>query len=569
MSSADPSSGGAQKAESGRVLEDGRPGTESGVSDSGAPPRRPPSQRSPILSALSGALSFLLILALAGVGLSAWLVQRLSAAGPLAADKVVVIPAHTDVPDVVDQLASEGVIDDSLLFNAALILERKRSKVEAGEYLFKKSESMQSVLDTIVSGRQLLHSLTIPEGLTSEQIVDRLQADDALAGPAAVPAEGSLYPETYKFVRGASRANILREMQKDEDRALQEAWSGRDPAIPLKSPFELLTLASIVEKETGLATERPLVAAVFLNRLQRGMRLQSDPTVVYGLVGGKGTLGSGITRAQLEQPSPYNTYLIEGLPPGPISNPGKAALEAVAHPAKSDALYFVADGSGGHVFASTLAQHNRNVQHWREIEKAKAASGVTVDRLLPEASPSDAPAPAVGAAPATLPRPARGSDRHGALSGVAVFGSLPTSFSPQGGRPTAATDAFAALTTLSPGLSASALGDSASLRAAPKDPRGVSVSLGPSLDSLGVTLDDPVQRARDVMDGPAADPTPDSIDPAYLPGGSKAVSANRAPMPPINGRPRIIDASVGTPLDPLKNTSWDLNSPKTVPSSLN
>lgn len=365
-----------------------------------APPPPPenkkrPSQRRPTLSAASGFLSFLMLAAIGGVVLLAAAERKLSSPGPLNADKVVFIAPRTEVVDVIDQLAAAGVIDQPTLVKASLWLEGRWSQVKAGEYMFKREASLRDVMDTIVSGRQLLHSVTIPEGLTSEQIVQRLKDIDVLAGEVRqAPPEGTLLPETYRVPRGMSRNDLIRKMQLDQNRLVDQIWEKRAPNLPLRSKYELVTLASIVEKETGRADERTRVAAVFHNRLNKRMRLQSDPTIVYGIVGGKGTLGRPIQRNEITRPTAYNTYVIEGLPPGPIANPGRAALEAVANPSRTGDLFFVADGTGGHVFAETLEQHNRNVARWREIERERQdAAPNSVDRAAPDESAPAAPAP--------------------------------------------------------------------------------------------------------------------------------------------------------------------------------
>ena len=538
-----------------------------------APPPVPPSQRNPILSIASGVLSFMLVSALTATLALAWAATRLHAPGPLATDKVVVIPTRTDVLDVVAELERESVIDNGVLFNVALLVEGGRSKIQAGEYLFKEKAPMQSVMDMIVSGRQLLHSVTIPEGLTSEQAVERLKGDDELAGDIdKTPAEGSLHPETYKFVRGESRAKIIREMQRSQDKVLKEVWDHRASDNPLKSPFELLTLASIVEKETGHADERPHVAGIFLNRLRRGMRLQSDPTVVYGLVGGKGTLGSGITRPQLLQATPYNTYLIDGLPPGPISNPGRASLEAVANPARTNDLYFVADGSGGHVFASTLAQHNKNVQRWRDVEKTKAAADPNVDHVLPQDVPASGGAsPAGPGAPSARAAP-RANQRSDLGPPANVFGALPNSLAESHRKQSVQSDdAFAEFGRIAPTLTdapAAVFGsDNSSTRVA----RAIS-GFAAATDALGLALSNsPSAFSKADLDGPADNPATDESAAAFenaptSPTNGAQAAPQTASLPPINGHPRIIDASVGTPLDPLKNTTWDLNSPKVIPA---
>jgi UPF0755 protein len=217
------------------------------------------------------------------------------------------------------------------------------------------------------------HAVTVAEGLTSEQIVGRLLENEALAGQIKeIPREGTLLPETYKFTRGMAREQIVQRMQAAHKHLVQEVWEHRMPDLPFKTPEQLVILASIVEKETGKAEERSRVASVFINRLKSRMRLQSDPTIIYGLVGGKGTLGHGITQSEKEQATPYNTYIIDGLPPGPIANPGRASLEAAANPARTKDLYFVADGTGGHVFSENYDQHQKNVARLRVLEKNSA-----------------------------------------------------------------------------------------------------------------------------------------------------------------------------------------------------
>ncbi|MDP2355810.1 MAG: endolytic transglycosylase MltG [Beijerinckiaceae bacterium] len=373
--------------------------------DAAPPPppddRKRPSQRRPTLSAISGFLSFLMLAAIGGVVMLAVAERKLSTPGPLSADKVVFIAPRTEVVEVIDQLASAGVIDQPTLVKASLWLEGRWSQVKAGEYLFKREASLRDVMDTIVSGRQLLHSVTIPEGLTSEQIVQRLKEIDILAGDIRqIPPEGTLLPETYRVTRGMSRNDLIRKMQLDHNRLVDQVWEKRGSNLPIRSKYEMVTLASIVEKETGRADERTRVAAVFHNRLNKRMRLQSDPTIVYGIAGGKGTLGRPILRSEITRPTAYNTYVIEGLPPGPIANPGRAALEAVVNPSRTSDLFFVADGTGGHAFAETLDQHNRNVARWREIERdmrARQDATPEADRAAPD---DGASAPTPAAAPA-------------------------------------------------------------------------------------------------------------------------------------------------------------------------
>ena len=282
--------------------------------------------------------------------------------GPLDADKVVVITRDDDGGSIPDQLARAGIIDSPLWFNLTLLLDGNRGKLRRGEYLFKEHVSLRDVEDVLISGKVVLHKVTVPEGLTSDQVVQRLRDNDVFVGSVKeIPREGSILPETYEFERGVARAKVLSVMESAQAKAVDEIWKNRAPDLPIKSPGELVTLASIVEKETGKADERAHVAGVFINRLQKRMKLESDPTIVYGLVGGKGTLGHSISRSELQQATPYNTYIIEGLPPGPIANPGKAAMEAVANPLRTQDLFFVADGTGGHAFAETLDQHQKNV----------------------------------------------------------------------------------------------------------------------------------------------------------------------------------------------------------------
>jgi UPF0755 protein len=288
---------------------------------------------------------------------------------------------------------------------------RGTGALKAGEYEFRKQASMRQVLDTLVEGKSIAHKVTLAEGLTSQQMVERIEASPDLKGTiTAIPAEGTLLPDTYRFQIGDSREDIIERMQVAQKKFLAKMWEERDPDIVVQTPEEAIILASIVEKETSRADERPLIASVFQNRLRKKMRLQSDPTIIYGLVGGKGVLDHPIQQEELDRDTAYNTYKINGLPPGPIANPGRASIEAVLKPAKTKDLYFVADGSGGHTFAPSLDEHNKNVAQWRQIERAQreqeraeaaaaAAAGTpSPDGSVPKASP---PAPAAGAAPAT------------------------------------------------------------------------------------------------------------------------------------------------------------------------
>jgi peptidoglycan lytic transglycosylase G len=304
--------------------------------------------------------------------------QRFEAPGPLAEDKLVNIPRGLGIRDIADLLQREGVLDQPYVFMGSVIVLKARGDLKYGEYQFNKQASVADVVDTITEGKVVQHGITVPEGLTSEQIVARLLESDSLTGQIKeIPREGTLLPETYKFTRGMSREQIIQRMQQAHRRVLQEVWERRMPDLPIKTPEQLVTLASIVEKETGRPDERTRVAAVFVNRLKVRMRLQSDPTIIYGLTGGKGSLGRPILRSEIDQPTPYNTYVVDGLPPGPIANPGRASLEAAANPARTKELYFVADGTGGHVFSDNYAEHQKNVARLRGIEHGGPAPAAT------------------------------------------------------------------------------------------------------------------------------------------------------------------------------------------------
>jgi len=356
-------------------------------------PLRSVRAKHPLVIVGNAVFSLLVLLVLIAGGVYYFGRQRFEAPGPLADDKVVNIPRGLTTKDISDVLAREGVIDQPYVFVGGVLAMKARGELKHGEYRFPAHASVADVVATLMEGKVVQHAMTLPEGLTSEQIVARLQESDALAGNVTqIPPEGTLLPETYKFTRGTTREQVIQRMQQADKRTLQEIWEHRDPDLPLKSPQELVTLASIVEKETGKADERTRVAAVFINRLRRHMRLQSDPTIIYGLVGGKGSLGHSILKSEKDQPTPYNTYLVDGLPPGPIANPGRASLEAVAKPARTKELYFVADGSGGHVFSENYEQHLKHVGKLRELEG--------------EADVSPAPAAAASAqAPAPVAEP--------------------------------------------------------------------------------------------------------------------------------------------------------------------
>ncbi|HEY3622532.1 MAG TPA: endolytic transglycosylase MltG [Roseiarcus sp.] len=599
---------------------------------SSRPPRKP---RRMGLSSLSGLLTFVLLGALATVGALAWLMKEARSPGPLAEDKVVLIVREDDAASIADQLERAGVIDSAMWFNILTLLDGNRGALKRGEYAFKAGMSMNDIENELIAHRVVRYKLTIPEGLTSEQVVDRLREDTVLTGEIReTPREGSLMPDTYYFERGDSRLSILSRMAKIQAKAVEEIWKGRSPELPIKSPWEMVTLASIVEKETGKPEERPRVAGVFVNRLDKHMRLDSDPTIVYGLAQGKGTLGRSITRADLNQSTPYNTYIIDGLPPGPICNPGKAALEAVAKPARSKDLYFVADGTGGHAFAETLDQHQKNVAHWRQIEKD------VKDKLAPDVTPGPAirgsidpvdpaqfgalVAPVQGqAAPASvLARLGKiGADRKAKDAPLLVApgvksiketnavvvgakewppeglvggqgGSGPVASVPQSSAP------FGALIAPAQGRAPASVLARLGKIGADRNAKDAALA---SLAGPGVkTIEELGAVVAGVNDGPAEgfafgneDPPGTGTGPVGSAPLSPAMLADQkareakyatAPLassaladslvatpvsaspPTASGKPRIYDASEGTPLDPLRNKTYDLSYAKVVPA---
>ncbi len=327
---------------------------------------------------VAGFAVFLVVMAAGGWLGRSWFLDRLDAPGPLTEPAIVIIEPGKGVARIAQHLAQAGVIEESrenwIFAAAARYLEQERA-LKAGEYRFAPGVSLRDVIDKLSSGDTVLHTLTIPEGLTSREILALVKAEPLLTGEVdAVPPEGSLLPETYAFSRGDSRGAIINRMRRAMEQTIAELWDERAADLPLASPDEAIILASIVEKETGVKAERAKVAGVFLNRLRRNMPLQADPTVIFALTKGKAPLGRALLRSDWEYESPYNTYQNRGLPPGPIANPGRASLAATLNPASHSYLYFVADGQGGHAFAETLRQHNRNVAAWQRFQRARRAA---------------------------------------------------------------------------------------------------------------------------------------------------------------------------------------------------
>ena len=308
------------------------------------------------------------VVALAAVaGAVVW--RTATAPGPLAEERAVVIP-RGGIRDIAEVLERAGVIADADAFALAAALTRGQGALRAGEFAFPAGASLLGTLSVLRTARPVQHRFTITEGMLAVQIRAALLAEEALGGEVPAFAEGALLPETYLFTRGDTREALVRRATAAMEQALAQEWERRAADLPLATPREALTLASIVERETGVAGERARVAGVFVNRLRRGMMLQSDPTTAYAAAGG-GVLDRPLTRADLQHDHPFNTYRVTGLPPGPIASPGRAAIRAALNPESHDLLYFVADGTGGHAFARTLDEHNRNVAAWRRIERER------------------------------------------------------------------------------------------------------------------------------------------------------------------------------------------------------
>jgi UPF0755 protein len=382
-------------------------------------------------SIASNFLTIAILLLVAAAGVIAWGKNQYAGPGPLVDAICLKVPAGSTFRDVADDLAGRGAVRSAYIFKVGAEYDGKADKLKAGSFLVQPEASMAEIVDVITRDGQstcgtevnyqigvnaanlVLRELdpvtstyvevvkfdpskdeipagyaeavaeadvrlrvTLAEGVTSWQVVEALNKAEFLSGEAGdVPPEGMLSPDSYEVTRGAARGDLLAEMQARQEATLAELWPARAEGLPYATPEEALTMASIVEKETGVADERPVVASVFINRLAQGMKLQTDPTVIYGITKGQGILGRGLRQSELRGRTPYNTYVIEGLPPTPIANPGRDSIAAALNPATTDYLFFVADGTGGHAFATTLAEHNDNVAKWRAIEKQQQESG--------------------------------------------------------------------------------------------------------------------------------------------------------------------------------------------------
>lgn len=388
----------------------------------------------------SGLLTLVVVALAVVAGAGLLLHHEIDRPGPLEVTRAVAIPKGTSRNDMADRLAAEGVIKNSWTFIVASLIsesygERKGQMLKYGDYEFKKGASIREVLETILDGKAVLAKLSIPEGLTSLQIIERVKADPNLTGEVAqVPPEGALFPDTYRYSKGMARQELIDQMLVKQKEVLAALWEKRQEGLPITTPEQALVLASIVEKETGRADERERVAAVFVNRLRKNMRLESDPTILYGLFGGSVQWGKPILKSEIETKNAHNTYQIKGLPPTPICNPGRATIEATLNPAKTSDVYFVADGTGGHIFSDNLKDHNAAVQKWRKVEKdiradekeAKAKD----DADGPAAAAPEATTPAAAAVPATpAAAPVKTEQKPGAPN--AVVKTVPASTDPK------------------------------------------------------------------------------------------------------------------------------------------
>ncbi len=337
-----------------------------------------PRRRTPLSRVLRSLFGTMVMLAALAAGAVAIIWAQVSGEGPLKSEKAVIIEPGSSSRDIAAMLERQGVISSAELFMAALAVDRYRgvrAHIKAGEFAIPARASIRQVLDILRHGKAIVHKLTIPEGFSTMQVLKRLREHPALSGEITIePGEGTLLPDTYVFTRGESRDAILRRMREAQRKLLDELWPKRARGLPFKSREEAVILASLVEKETAKPEERRRIAAVFINRLKKGIKLQSDPTIIYGITKGA-PLGRPIRKSEIERKTPWNTYQFYGLPKTPIANPGRDSIAAVLDPLEVDDLYFVADGTGGHVFAATLREHNRNVRRWRAISARRRGGG--------------------------------------------------------------------------------------------------------------------------------------------------------------------------------------------------
>ena len=313
----------------------------------------------------------LVVLLIAGLAAAtALFVHGWSRPGPLESDITLVVPEGATLRSTADALEEQGAIGSATAFLARARLLGGGGSIKAGEYRIPRRASSSGILDILQSGRTVVHLITIPEGMPSILVQERLMANEELTGDIPVPEEGSVMPDSYGYQKGETRAAVLGRMQAAMREFIAEQWPRRSESTPVKTPQEAITLASIVEKETSIPAERPTVAGVYANRLREGMMLQADPTIIYPITKGK-PLGRRIRQSEIRAVNDYNTYAMAGLPKGPIANPGRSSIEAVLRPAATKARYFVADGKGGHIFAETLAEHNENVRKWYDIRRQR------------------------------------------------------------------------------------------------------------------------------------------------------------------------------------------------------
>lgn len=327
---------------------------------------------------VSGILTVLLVVMVSAGGLTLLVGHLYNKPGPLTVSQTVVIPKGVSSNKIADELEAEGVVSSRWAFMVNYLVQSRMRPDEVslkhGEYLFKPGVSIREVIEILAEGKSVLYKVTIPEGLTSQQIVERLKDEEYLSGEVTqIPAEGSLLPETYSIEKGMARQELLERMQLKQSQVLARAWERRRKDLPFETPEQAVVMASIIEKETGRADERERIAGVFVNRLIKGMPLQSDPTILYGIYGGGVSWGKPILQSEKETRNAHNTYQIKGLPPTPICNPGRPALEAALNPSTHGDLFFVADGTGGHIFSATLKDHNAAVANWRKVEKEMRA----------------------------------------------------------------------------------------------------------------------------------------------------------------------------------------------------